>query len=223
MKNSILTYILPFLILGLSLNSVSQNRYHVDETFTKDGKFKENSVVFLITDSTKINGKLFGDKGFKFEIEYKSGQRNGIAKSWRLDDSKKCFVSYENGEMNGHRECWYDNGQVWVDEVYSAGKKNGLKKSYYKNGVLKYEGRYINGAPDGVHQSFYRSGSPMHQSNSVNGAFHGKYIEWYENSKNIKTDWFYVNGKKHGSQKEFYSNGNLRSLEMYENGKKITP
>ena len=48
---------------------------------------------------------------------------------------------------------------------------------------------------------FNRSGSPKHQSNSVNGDFHGKYIEWYEYSKHIKTEWNYVNGKKHGQQK----------------------
>ena len=31
---------------------------------------------------------------------------------------------------------------------------------------------------------------------------------WYENSKNIKTDWFYVNGKKHGLGASIYVNGN---------------
>ena len=73
MKNNFLIYVLSILMLGSSLHSIGQNRYHIDETFTKDGKFRENSVVYLIKDSTKINGLLFGDERIKFEIEFKNG------------------------------------------------------------------------------------------------------------------------------------------------------
>jgi antitoxin component YwqK of YwqJK toxin-antitoxin module len=212
-----------FLMLGLSLHTYGQRRHHINQTFTKNGKFKENSVVYLIKDTTKINGLLFSDERIKFEIEFKDGQRNGIAKSWRADGTKKCFVNYESGKMNGSRKCWHDNERLWIDAFYTNGKNDGIKKIYYKSGVLKYEGRYIDGAPDGIHKSFYRSGSPKHQSNSVNGDFHGKYIEWYEYSQNIKSEWIYVNGKKHGQQKEFSSSGKLKSVEIYDNGKKITP
>lgn len=57
-----------FLMLGLSLHTFSQHKHHIKETFTKDGKFKENSVVYLIKDTIKINGLLFGNERIKFEI-----------------------------------------------------------------------------------------------------------------------------------------------------------
>ena len=104
-------------MLGLPLNSIGQNRYHIDETFTKDGKFRENSVVYSLKDSTKINGILDSDDRIKFEIEFKN-----MAKSWRTDGSKKCFVNYENGEMHGKRKCWHDNGFLWIDGFYTKKK-----------------------------------------------------------------------------------------------------
>ena len=121
-----------FLTLGLSLHTYSQKRHHINQTFTKNGKFKENSVVYLIKDTTKINGLLFSDERIKFEIEFKDGQRNGIAKSWRADGTKKCFVNYESGEMNGSRKCWHDNERLWIDAFYTNGKNDGIKKIYYK-------------------------------------------------------------------------------------------
>ena len=42
-----------FLMLGLSLHTYGQRRHHINQTFTKNGKFKENSVVYLIKDTTE--------------------------------------------------------------------------------------------------------------------------------------------------------------------------
>jgi antitoxin component YwqK of YwqJK toxin-antitoxin module len=195
MKNNFLIYVLPCLMMGLYLNSIGQNRYHVDEThYFEPGEYQEH----IYDPNNDIN------EWVTCPVTYRS-------------------LKADNEGVNGIVFDTLNNGQLLEESHWKNGTLNGVKKTWFKSGVLKYEGRYIDGAPDGIHQSFYRSGSPKHQSNSVNGDFHGKYIEWYEYSKNIKSEWIYVNGKKHGQQKEFSSSGKLQSVEIYDNGGKITP
>ncbi len=76
-------------------------------------------------------------------------------------------------------------------------KPNGrIKKVYYESGQLKSENHFIS---------------------STIKRFHGKQTYWHENGK-ISSGIYFKNGKKDGSAKYYWENGQLKRHDVYQNG-----
>ena len=154
-----------FLILGLSLNSIGQNRYHVGQTNYDDYP----DTIISVIDMKPITGVIFGSgetgiwetdclngrqhgvyehfsfNGEKEEIEYKNGVQEGIEKQWYANGQQKYEIHFVEGWEHGKKTRWHENGQLERIEHYNYMKLDGLCQKWDENGKLIFEGTYKNG------------------------------------------------------------------------------
>ena len=127
MKNSILMYLLPFLMLGLSHQSISQNRYHVDETrFSEPGEYQEHIydslndlyewVAYPMTIRTvnekKVNGIVFdtlSNGQLQYEGNFKNGKQDGLERTWHFNGRLISEANFTEGNFLS-KKCWDEEG-----------------------------------------------------------------------------------------------------------------
>jgi antitoxin component YwqK of YwqJK toxin-antitoxin module len=108
------------LILSVALLGIgcSPERYSEDEVITP-GESPNDTVTFLKSDMTPLNGIVYGEFGDIGE--------------------------YSNGLKDGTHKDWHENGQLWVEENYIDGERDGLYRRWYENGQLGSEQNYKDG------------------------------------------------------------------------------
>ena len=117
----------------------------------------------------------------------------------------------------------YSQGVYSPDTVLNKknheGKKIGAWKKYYSNGGLKYEGTFLNDKPIGVFKRYYPDGSPLAVSlYEKNGSIFIR--SYFKGSKKKQFEGRYTSENvRHGEWKAYHSNGKMRALEQYKNGK----
>ena len=128
-------------------------------------------------------------------------------------------------------QCGKKNGKVMSKTEYSKGSKHGLAYKYHKNGWLLYKKRYTFGKEDGVQQYFHQSLGANDDKNltntlkirlkyeAENGKKEGTVRAWYANGNKEYVER-YTNGVKHGEQLYYYESEKLMLNENWENGKK---
>ena len=96
--------------------------------------------------------------------------------------------------LYGPSKTYFENGKIRVERNYSEGKLHGPFKNYYENGKIKGEGKF------------------------KNGELHGflKFENKNFNGEIMKFELNFVNGKKHGTCKEFFEDGKIK-VESYFN------
>jgi antitoxin component YwqK of YwqJK toxin-antitoxin module len=114
--------------------------------------------------------------------------RNGTAYAINEEKPYSGKVTSSGGVYSGPSE-----------STYKDGKLHGPYISWYKSGQKKKEGMFFNADPyfalkkDGI------------------------WTEWYENGQ-MKLQWTYKDGVKHGPSKWWDKNGKMGYNTMYENG-----
>lgn len=129
MKNSILMYILPFLMLGLSHHSISQNRYHVDETrFCEPGEYQEHiydslndlyewvayPMAIRTVNEKKVNGIVFdtlSNGQLQYEGNFKNGKQGGLERTWHFNGQLISEANFTEGNFIS-KKCWDKEGNV---------------------------------------------------------------------------------------------------------------
>ena len=125
---------------------------------------------------------------------------------------------------------------------YKNGKKNGLFLEYYRNGKLKYRKKYKNDHLTDTACFYLKNGNISQMQILKDGIKVGCWKKFNENGQaysilNFKDDEFngpcetytyrtlkplsllnYKDGKLHGEQKKFYTNGKLKSICYFDNG-----
>lgn len=214
----------------------SANHLFGQDSIVKNGfnKFFYPSGKISSEGSMK-NGKPEG----YWKTYYESGnlKSEGNRKNYLLDSTWKFYsdsgnltveINYLEGKKNGFRTTYLKN------EIISEYFKNDIKDSttfhYYKNGNIKFKVKFKNGreegqaieyAPDGSITALieYKKGYVINTEN-INrlreGKKHGLWKTFYPNEK-IKTEENYFYGKKDGYFKEFDKDGNLTSIQKYDN------
>ena len=118
--------------------------------------------------------------------------------------------------LNGPSKALYDNGNIRVERNYSEGKLHGPFKNYYENGKLRGEGNFNNGELDGAlkfeTRNFISNEIVKFEINNVNGEKHGTCREFYEDGK-LKTECYFNNGEFEDfkSWKEYLKDGTFKS------------
>jgi antitoxin component YwqK of YwqJK toxin-antitoxin module len=141
----------------------------------------------------------------------------------------------KEGRINGLEKRWYDNGKLCSEQNYKNGILDGLCRYYRKNGQIVSELKYKFKDED---LKYITRGGPM-KVNLLNRAIGypiaviGEYTsiidvdptildgtqkEWFENGK-IKSIQNYTNGKKDGIQQFYFENGFIKSEENWKNDK----
>ena len=128
MKNSVLRYVLPFLMLTLSPQYSSQYRYHVDYTsFFEQGEYQEHIygslndlyewVAYPMTIRTvnekKVNGIVFDTLSnglLKYEGNFKNGKQDGLERTWHFNGRLISEANFTEGNFIS-KKCWDEEGQ----------------------------------------------------------------------------------------------------------------
>ncbi len=92
-------------------------------------------------------------------------------------------------------------------------------KTYYYDGSLE-KIYYVNkdNELEGLFKSFFEDGKTMYENTFINGKRSGVCREW-DYGAQIKKEFTYKNGVKHGLQRWFHPNGKIWIEEIYKDGK----
>lgn len=179
------------------------------------GKEKVNRYV---ADSLK-NGKwvtFFPNGNIQSEEYYKYGVKNGYFKEYSVDGSLLTIVKYVDGVLIKDAE-----------EVVNPD----IKKEYYPGGQLKKAGSFKDNIPEGPLREYSEDGeiisTTIYSKGKIiatgrdDGTFmkQGLWKEFYETGE-LKSIGKYINGKKIGDWKYYFSNGKTEQAGVYiKNGK----
>ena len=100
---------------------------------------------------------------------------------------------------------WYKNNNLKYKGNYRDGLMDGKWTYYWNNGNIKAEGLFING--DGGNRNIITK-IPINGRDGKWSSWHKKGGKWSE--------IYFVNGKKHGSQINWYDNGQKELVGYYE-------
>lgn len=177
------------------------------------------------------NGKI------KESMHYKLGKLHGAFLEYNFLGDTICMGSYDMGIKKDVWRYWHDNKKIKANHLYNINGKypfqaqkeewseqgrlmlqfhfdeNGIGKlkEWTDKGVLIHEQELINLKLDNGKESYwYPNGQIKSYMNHTKGA-DTTYQEWYESGreKTLKRNYFY-NNNKITSNKEWYSNGNLK-------------
>jgi antitoxin component YwqK of YwqJK toxin-antitoxin module len=119
---------------------------------------------------------------------------------------------------------FWDNGKKKEEYFELGGKRDGIYISYYLSGYLELECGYVAGLREGREKHYYDAASTMLKSEVD---FHedkkSGISRWYTSTGRLIGEAHYLDGHKHGSHIEWYTDTEeqrLRSVEHHLNGKR---
>jgi len=136
---------------------------------------------------------FYDDNTVKLEGTYKDGKKNGYFKDYD-----------ENGSLLTVKKFVNDVEQVQAQEITSLK----LKTDYYPSGKVKTVASYNGDIPEGVRREYSEDGKITAGYIFTKGALTGEGIVDEE-------------GNKEGAWREYYTDGTLRSVGTYTNGKPV--
>jgi antitoxin component YwqK of YwqJK toxin-antitoxin module len=177
--------------------------------------------------------------------QYKNGKAHGVQIFWQRGSSadleKYSENNYKDGIEHGLHRDWHSTGNKYSDVYYKDGKKHGLVTMWHKNGQKSCEAHYKNGNLHGkythwgyhgqIEEIIYNNGLPysatirtrdgamcpftnLKDGNGVLVEYHGRHgYQWYATH--------YRDGKKHGLETEFDSEGSITRQTRWENGEEV--
>lgn len=212
------------------------------KSFHPNGKVKAQGIYER--DKKKGLWKEFHDNGALFKEEtYKYGDARGPYKTFHPNGklASEGTMGF-NGRAEGVEKHYHENGKL---KSYFNPDTDSILE-YHDNGQLAKQGVYDDFFKryEGPLKEFHANGKPKSITNySSSGKIEGKYTEWYDNGQ-VKVEgeykWTgdkdktwkeytregkllkeeqYEYGKLRGVAKEYYPNGNPKSMVSYSNGK----
>lgn len=129
---------------------------------------------------------------------YEGKPYTGAVTEGYADGKPKSWKSIKDGITEGLWQEWHPNGKLKYNAYWKDGKGHGLWQYFHENGLLKYEESYLMDIPTGISRAYYENGQ-------------------------LKDDNFFLAGKKHGAWSSFSETGVLLKMELWEDGKVVTP
>lgn len=119
--------------------------------------------------------------------------------------------------QNGYFHYFHPNKVLDGSGKYLNGKKEGLWLHYHPNGMLLDSTVYSNGKIIGTSLSWHSNGY-LQDSITLKEDGSGVRVTWFDNG-NLSSAGFVVNNTKpHATWKYYHKNGELSSVETYNNG-----
>jgi uncharacterized protein len=195
--------------------------YYASGKISSEGYMKEG----------KPNGywKTYYENG---NLKSEGNRKNFIIDStWKFySDSGKItlIINYSDGKKNGFRTTYLQN--EIIEEYFKNDVKDSTSFRYYKNGSIKSKVNFKNGREEGQEIEYspegditalieYKRGYVINTENinrKREGLKHGVWKTFWDNEK-VKTEENYFYGKKDGYFKEYDRDGNLKTIQKYEN------
>jgi len=132
-------------------------------------------------------------------------------------------------EKDGPVKINYPNGQVSSEGTIRDGKPDGYWITYYLSGLVKSEGKRTNFLLDSTWNFYNHSGELIEEINYQLGVKSGFALKYsYDNPerpgmKTLISKELYINDKKEGNSYYYFNTGELKSSFYYSNGRKQGP
>ena len=135
--------------------------------------------------------------------------------------------NYKDGKLHGEYKSLYENGNIREDINFSYGEFHEKYRLYHENGELSRKWQYINGIAEGISETYLLGGIVLKNQYSNNelvkywhenkeGKLHGEYISFFTNGE-VKEIGRYVDGKREGEWKFCNKEGKLEKIIEYVN------
>lgn len=202
-----------------------------------------NSEEYYI--NGRLNGpvKYYYKNGLiSTQTSYVDGEIDGMYCSYYENGRKQSETTYQKGEIDGRKILWFENGQIKEISHYENGLRIGWQRAFLENGTILYEVNLVNGngeiayvdTESGIQfKTKYVGGKEVNPTSGKvyqKGMPGGSYDEYsYDNGeRNGPTKRFYKNRPKqrpsefnykygmiHGSDKDWFENGNVSGQREY--------
>jgi len=107
---------------------------------------------------------------------------------------KKCEIRYANDGLEGVLTEWYEDGKIKLKKTFNNNKLGGVKTFIDVHGIhFRYD--VVGGKLDAHHTDWHENGKRQTEATVKNGELNGGAVQWYENG-DIKNIEFYKNGEK---------------------------
>ncbi len=173
------------------------------------------------------------------KIKSEGNRKNfGLDSLWKFyNEEGKLLteINYLIGKKEGIKRSWDIEGYIFLEESYSAGIKQGISFSYFppdssqKKGKIKIKTPFDKGKENGIAYEYDLSGNiitiweysygVLKRQELINridkkGEKHGTWKEFFPTGK-VKTETTFQSGKKMGYEKTFTENGGLANIDKY--------
>lgn len=198
----------------------------VDIVFVSNIKDSLNNCIDRLIKSYYSDGTTLGiatiaDKGKSISLNYNYpngnqkhfttfvlGQMNGHCLKWHMNGQLKEETEYILNKVISKR-CYHDTGMPQLIEEYNNDGTARSVKTWHENGQLNFEN-----SADGTSKTFSESGTIIKEGLRVGDLHNGGNAtlrEYSEDGRVTKeTKVYYIDGLKHGYERSFYDNGDLR-------------
>ncbi len=174
------------------------------------GKSVIDSAIQTVLGQTWLQGRL--------RYNYLSPDKK-VAETVAYHENGQMRFSYpvHDNKVHGVGRIWYANGVLYCEETYVNNSLHGPKKEWHPNGVLRKEVNYKKGTLDGIRKDWHENGVQLQQCFYKEDRLEGQFLEWYDNGQ-IRLDFNFANGRRHGTFKYGLPDGTLKKSEVYMRG-----
>ena len=152
--------------------------------------------------------------------QFKCGKRDGLWKSFFVNNRVKTIAYYKNGLYHGPYQIFHENGYVLESGHKKDGKTEGIVTYYYSDGSTKKTLEFENNQLNGDTKSFSEKGLVTHLETYKNDLLFGPAKSYYASGK-IKLEATYNHEEKlDGLLKKYREDGSLEFEREYKSGKK---
>lgn len=143
------------------------------------------------------------------------GQKNGY---WLKKENGTLVYEgrFINDKPIGTFKYYYSNGKI---KNISRFQKNGsisYTTTYHPNGQISSMGKFIDKQRDSIWVYYNDAGKKISSESFKNGLSNGKWEKFDPKTEVLLDERNFLNGKKHGSWKTFYTTGQLRYEMVYK-------
>ncbi len=146
--------------------------------------------------------------------ENDKGEKNGIYIKYDKDGTVIITANYDLGELSGEYIEFYLNGNEKLIENYKNGFRHGRSEYRREDKTIQTVANYVSGNKIGESIEYFPEGGICLIEN-YEISLHGKRTEFYPNG-NKKTVELFENGRREGGYEEFYENGNKKIIGKYK-------
>ena len=151
---------------------------------------------------------------------YQDGKLEGDYTRFFAGGQREVLIPYVNGEIHGKLIEWYENGNEKTQANYQKGK---LQSSGSQPAVVRYDENhsilevqdYHNGDPSGDHIKYHSNERQSYHVHYVDGKKHGK-EEWFGSDGKLIGEGEYDHGKSVGKHWKKHPNGTLSYMATYD-------
>jgi antitoxin component YwqK of YwqJK toxin-antitoxin module len=208
------------------------------KTYYENGVLKSegNRVNFLLDSTWKFYDE---EGGLVLLINYKEGQKNGLRTTFR--ESEIVTENFENDIKQGLTTYYFPDSTISKTTFYVDGREDGLSKEYGEDGrvvtLTVYKKGYVisrekinrldsEGRKQGLWKFFHDNGLIQMEGTYRNDLKHGYFKDYDEAGKLIATSKWADGEKQENAvelvrlnvEKEYYPDGNLKTMQSYRNG-----